>query len=171
MASADTAAAPAAGDAWLRRLLEGVRTIAMVGASPNPVRPSHYVMAYLQAKGFRVLPVNPVAAGRSILGERVYAGLAELPMAVDMVDIFRGAEAVEPIIEEILALPEPPRIVWMQLGVRHEAAAARARAAGLEVVMDRCPKQEWARLNGELGWGGINTGLISSKVRKVRHDR
>jgi O-acetylhomoserine (thiol)-lyase len=131
-------------DAKLRRILTMVKTIAMVGASPNPQRPSHEVMAYLQAKGYRVIPVNPGVAGQTLLGETVVAQLGDITQKVDMVDVFRASEAVPPIVDQAIAIGA--KVVWMQLGVRHDRAAAKAEAAGLEVVMDRCPKIEIRRL-------------------------
>jgi hypothetical protein len=154
-------------DAWLKDVLNGVTTVAMVGASPKTVRPSYFVMKYLQSKGYRVIPVNPAAAGQTILGEPVVASLADLTGPVDMVDIFRNSEAAGDTVDEALALATPPKVVWMQLGVRNDAAAARAEAAGVTVVMDRCPKQEWARLNGEFTWHGFNSKIISSKKRPL----
>jgi len=129
------------------RLLRSVETIALVGASAKPERASHRVMEYLQSKGYRVLPVNPGLAGQKLLGETVYASLAETPGPFDMVDIFRNSDAALGVTEEavILARDKGIRAVWMQLGVVNEQAAAMARAAGLEVVMDRCPKIELAR--------------------------
>jgi predicted CoA-binding protein len=153
-------------DAYLRDILRRVKTIAMVGASPNWNRPSFFAMKYLQHKGYRVIPVNPSAAGQEILGERVYASLKEIPDKVDMVDIFRNSAAAGPIVDEAIAIAAP--VVWMQLGVRNDAAAARAEAAGITVVMNRCPKIEYGRLHGELSWGGINSGIISSKRQKPR---
>ncbi len=150
---------------YLRDILQKVRTIAMVGASPNWNRPSYFAMKYLQHKGFRVIPVNPRAAGEEILGEKVYADLADVPGHIDMVDIFRNSEAAGPITDAAIEIGAD--VVWMQLGVRNDAAAARAEAAGLEVVMDRCPKIEFARLHGELGWNGMNSRVISSKRRKL----
>ncbi len=152
-------------DAYLRGILNGVRTIAMVGASEHWNRPSFFAMKYLQDKGYRVIPVNPQAKGDEILGEKVYADLAEIPDKIDMVDIFRRAEAVPGIVDQ--AIKQGAKVVWMQLGVRHDAAAAKAEAAGLKVVMNRCPKIEYSRLNGELAWSGVNTGIISSKRRKL----
>ena len=152
-------------DAYLRGILNGVRTIAMVGASEHWNRPSFFAMKYLQDKGYRVIPVNPQAKGEAILGEKVYADLAEIPDKIDMVDIFRRAEAVPAIVDQAIA--KGAKVVWMQLGVRHDEAAAKAEAAGLKVVMNRCPKIEYSRLNGELAWSGVNTGIISSKRRKL----
>jgi uncharacterized protein len=152
-------------DAYLRGILNGVRTIAMVGASEHWNRPSFFAMKYLQDKGYRVIPVNPQAKGEAILGEKVYADLAEIPDKIDMVDIFRRAEAVPAIVDQ--AIEKGAKVVWMQLGVRHDAAAAKAEAAGLKVVMNRCPKIEYSRLNGELAWSGVNTGIITSKRRKL----
>jgi predicted CoA-binding protein len=156
-------------DDSLRRILRQTRTIAMVGASPSWVRPSNFAMKYLQGKGYRVVPVNPIAVGQEILGERVYRALAEVPGPVDMVDIFRAASAAGEAVDEAIALKDRLGIkfVWLQLGVRHEEAARRARAAGLDVVMDRCVKIEYGRLFGELSWCGVNTGLISSKRPKM----
>jgi predicted CoA-binding protein len=156
-------------NAELLAILRDTRTIAMVGASPKWNRPSYFAMKYLQDKGYRVIPVNPGHAGNEILGERVYASLAEIPERFEMVDIFRNAEAAGPVTDEAIALAQEKgiKVVWMQLGVINEAAAQRARAAGLTVVMDRCPKIEFGRLNAELSWGGFNSRIISSKRRKV----
>jgi uncharacterized protein len=148
-------------DADIRRILREVRVIAMVGASPSWNRPSHFAMKYLQAKGFRVIPVNPGAEGQTILGEKVHARLADIPDRVDMVDIFRNSEAAGPLADEAIAIGA--RVLWMQLGVRNDAAAARAEAAGLTVVMNRCPKIEYGRLFGELSWAGVDTGVISAR--------
>ena len=148
-------------DAQIRAILERVKTVAMVGASSNWNRPSYFVMKYLQGKGYRVIPVNPTAAGQELLGEKVYARLEDVPEKIDMVDIFRNSSAAGPITDDAIRLGA--KIVWMQIGVRNEEAARRAEEAGLKVVMNRCPKIEWSRLNGELAWSGINTGIVSSK--------
>jgi len=151
-------------DADLRRLFQRTRVVAMVGASPKWVRPSHFVLRYLQLKGFRVIPVNPQHAGELILGEKVYSTLREVPEKIDVADVFRNSAAAGPIVDEAIAVGA--RAVWMQLTVRNDEAAARARAAGLEVVMNRCMKIEYGRLFGELGWCGVDTGVISSKRQR-----
>ncbi len=135
---------PLTSDEDLRDLLTSVRTIAMVGASDRPDRASHGVMAFLQGRGYRVIPVNPALAGTTLHGEAVYGTLSEIGQAVDMVDIFRRSDAVEPIVEEAIRIGA--KAVWMQLGVINEAAAAKAEAAGLKVVMDDCPARAIPRL-------------------------
>lgn len=150
-------------DAVIGAILRDVRTIALVGASANAARPSFLVLRYLVAHGYRVFPVNPGLAGGTIQGLAVHGRLADVPEPVDMVDIFRNAAAAAGVVDEALALAPPPRVIWMQLGVRHEAAAARAEAAGLTVVMDRCPKIEYGRLSGEIGWSGVNSRIVSAK--------
>jgi predicted CoA-binding protein len=152
-------------DAYLRDILRQVRTIAMVGASPHWNRPSHFAMKYLQTKGFRVIPVNPAAAGSTILGETCWARLTEIPDKIDMVDIFRASAYAPEIVEDAIRIGA--KVVWMQIGVRHDEAARRAEEAGLRVVMNRCPKIEYSRLIGELGWSGVNTGVISARRRRV----
>src|ERR1700747_638045 len=148
-------------DAKLRAILQRVRTIALVGASSNWNRPSYFVMKYLQSKGYRVIPVNPGLAGQSLLGETVYGSLRDIPDHVDMVDVFRAPDQVPPIAEDALAIGT--RVLWMPLGILNEAAAEKAEAAGLEVVMDRCPKIEFGRLGGELSWSGVNSGIIRNR--------
>ena len=157
-------------DDAIRRILHDVETIAMVGASPNWNRPSNFTMKYLREKGYRMIPVNPRAAGQEILGETVHASLAEVPGAIDMVQIFRNSEAAGPITDDAIAVAAEKgiKVIWMQLEVRNDAAAARAEAAGLEVIMDRCPKIEFGRLNRELSWGGFNTGIVSSRRPRMR---
>ena len=156
-------------DAQMRRVLREVRTIAMAGASPNWVRPSNFAMKYLQGKGYRVIPLNPGQAGKEILGELCYASVAEIPDTVDMVDIFRNSEAAGAIVDDVLPIASEKQIkvIWMQIGIRNDNAAARAEAAGLTVIMDRCPKIEYGRLFGELSWSGVNSGIITSKRRKL----
>ena len=152
-------------DTYLRQVLRGVKTIAMVGASANWIRPSYFAMKYLLDHGFTIYPVNPGAAGQKILGQTVYASLDALPEKVDMVDIFRSAEAAGPITDA--AIQHGAKVVWMQLTVRNDEAARRAEAAGLKVVMNRCPKIEHSRLIGKLEWHGIASGVISSKKRRL----
>ena len=152
-------------DAYLRRILRETKTIAMVGASANWNRPSYFAMKYLLDRGYRVMPINPGAVGQEILGQTVYGALDDLPVKADMVDIFRNSEAAGPISDE--AIRHRAKVVWMQLGVRNDAAAARAEQAGLKVVMNRCPKIEHARLSGTIEWHGIASGVISSRKRKL----
>lgn len=158
-------------DADLRDILDRTRVIACVGVSMNPVRPSHYVARYLSMRGFRVIPVNPGHSGKILFGETVVARLSDIPpdRAVDMVDIFRRSEHVLPIVEEAIAVLPALRTVWMQIGVQNAQAADLARARGLDVVQDRCPKIEYQRLYGELRLGGFNTGMISSRLSTGRH--
>jgi hypothetical protein len=133
----------------------------MVGASPTTSRPSYFAMKYLMEKGFRIIPVNPGHEGKTILGEKVYGSLGEIPDKVDIVDIFRNSEAALAIAREAIAIGAA--VVWMQLGVRNDEAARLAEAAGLEVVMNRCPKIEYGRLSGELSWAGVNSRRLSSR--------
>lgn len=157
-------------NADLRRILRDCRSIAMVGASPDWVRPSNFAMKYLKGKGYRVVPVNPREAGKTILGEPVYARLADVPGPVDMVDVFRNSEAAGAVADEAIALAEQLeiKVVWMQLHVRNDAAAIRAQSAGLSVIMDRCIKIEYGRLFGEIGWAGVNSRVISAKRPVLR---
>ena len=152
-------------DKYILDVLKDAKIVAMVGASANWNRPSFFAMKYMQQKGFRVIPVNPGIAGKEILGETVVASLDEIQELIDMVDIFRNSEAAGAVTDD--AIKAGAKIVWMQLGVRNNEAAKRAEDAGLRVVMDRCPKIEFARLNGELSWHGINSHVISSKRRKL----
>jgi len=148
-------------DAQLRAILQRVKTIAMVGASSNWNRPSYFVMKYLQGKGYRVIPVNPGIAGEHLLGEKVYAGLRDIPEPVDMVDVFRPSRDAPAIVEDAIAIDA--KVVWMQLGIRNDAAAAKAEEAGIEVIMNRCPKIEFGRFGGELSWSGVNSGIIRNR--------
>ncbi len=152
-------------DTYIAGILSEARTIAMIGASANISRPSYFALKYLVGKGYTVHPINPGIAGKEIFGQRVYASLAEVPAPVDMVDIFRNSEAALDITREAIALKDRLgiKIVWMQLSVRNDEAAAEAEAAGLKVVMNRCPKIEYGRLSGEIGWMGVNAGVVSSK--------
>ncbi|WP_421851672.1 CoA-binding protein [Oricola sp.] len=155
-------------DAYIGGILNSVRTIAIVGASANQVRPSFFVTRYLIDKGYTVHPINPGQAGRQILGREVYASLADLPEAVDMIDIFRASSAVPAITDEILAMPVLPKVVWMQLTVRDDASAARLEERGVSVVMNRCPKIEYGRLSGEIRWNGVNSAVISARRPQLR---
>lgn len=154
-------------DSQIRAVLRAARSIALVGASANPARPSYIVFKYLSERGYAVTPVNPGLAGKSLLGRPVIARLSELREPVDMVEIFRNSEAAGPLVDEALALPTPPKVIWMQLGVRNDAAAARAEAKGVTVIMNRCPKIEYGRLSGEIGWAGVNSRIISAKRPKL----
>ncbi|MER9961729.1 CoA-binding protein [Mesorhizobium sp. M0045] len=155
-------------NAYITGILNSVKTIAMVGASANDVRPSYFVLKYLLGKGFSVFPINPGQAGKEILARMTYARLADVPEPIDMVDVFRGSVAVPGIVEEVLRLDPLPKVIWMQLGVRNDEAAARAEAAGIKVVMNRCPKIEYGKLSGEIGWTGVNSGVLSSKKPLMR---
>src|SRR5882724_8024832 len=156
-------------DAQIRSILQRVRTIAMVGASSNWNRPSYFVMKYLQGKGYRVIPVNPGIAGQQLLGETVFASLRDIPEKIDMVDVFRAARETPAIVEDAIAIGAP--IVWMQLGIRNDEAAAMAEAAGIEIVMNRCPKIEFGRLGGELSWSGVNSGIIQNRAPQAPRPR
>lgn len=156
-------------DDLLKRILTQTRSIACVGVSSNPIRPSHYVFRYLHHKGFTMIPVNPGEAGKQLLGREIFADIASIPSCagpVHMVDIFRRPEHALGIVEEALEhlLDRGLKTIWMQIGIVNEQAAAKARAAGLTVIMDRCPKIENQRLFGELRMAGFNTGIISSKL-------
>jgi len=152
--------------ALLRKVLTSTKVVAVVGVSPNPVRPSYYVARYLGLRGYRVIPVNPGHAGETLLGETVYATLRDIPaeVAVDMVDIFRRSDHVPPIVAEALEHLPHLRTIWMQIGVENANARAMAEARGLTVIEDLCPKMEYQRLFGELRMGGIATGIISSRL-------
>jgi predicted CoA-binding protein len=148
-------------DAYIRDILAGNRVIAMVGASANTSRPSYFAMKYLKQKGFTVIPVNPGQEGKEILREKVYASLADIEQPVDIVDIFRASAAALGVTREAIRIGA--KVVWMQLGVRNDEAAKLAEDAGLQVVMNRCPKIEYGRLSGELGWAGVNSRMLSSR--------
>jgi uncharacterized protein len=154
---------------YIRDILREVKVIALVGASANTVRPSYLVMKYLIEKGYTVVPVNPGLAGQELLGQRVYASLRDIPSAIDMVDIFRNSDAAGEIVDGALALDTLPKVIWMQLTVRNDAAAERAEANGLQVVMNRCPKMEYGKLSGEYAWVGGASGFISSR-RQSMHE-
>jgi uncharacterized protein len=150
-------------DSYIRGILSTVKNIAVVGASPGDNRPSMFVVKYLTERGYRIFPINPGRGGQQIGGKQAYARLADVPEKIDMVDVFRSSESVPPILDEALALLQRPDVFWMQQGIRNDAAAAKAEAAGMKVVMDRCPKIEYGRLSGEISWVGVNTRTLSSK--------
>ncbi|MBR9841600.1 MAG: CoA-binding protein [Rhodobacteraceae bacterium] len=151
-------------DQLLKDILKRTKSVAVVGVSMNPVRPSYYVARYLSLKGYTVIPVNPGHAGKMLFGQTVRASLSEIDVPVDMVDIFRRSEAVPPIVDEAMEHLPGLKTIWMQIGVEHAEAAAKAEAAGLTVIQNRCPKIEYQRLFGELRMGGFATGVISSKL-------
>ena len=148
---------------YIRGILNTVKTIAMVGVSPKENRPSYFAFKYLLERGYHMIPVNLGQAGKSILNQTVYTRLSDIPEQVDMVDIFRASEHVLPIVEEALTLRPKPQVIWMQLTVRNDEAARLAEAAGLKVVMDRCPKIEYGRLSSEISWIGVNSRTLSSR--------
>jgi predicted CoA-binding protein len=150
-------------DAYIRGILNGVKSIAVVGVSPNTVRPSYFVFKYLLERGYRMIPVNPGQAGKDLLGQKIYARLGDIPEGVDMVDVFRASEHALPIVQEALKLNPRPKVIWMQLTVRNDEAAQLAEANGMKVVMNRCPKIEYGRLSSEIAWMGVNTRTISAK--------
>ena len=149
---------------YLHDILTRTKVIAAVGVSPNPIRPSYFVARYLGFKGYRVIPVNPRHAGKILFGEKVYAQLSDIKETVDMIDIFRRSEAVPAIVDEALACFANLKTIWMQIGVEHSAAAAKAEARGIDVIQNLCPKMERQRLFGELRKYGVNTGVISSRL-------
>lgn len=155
---------PSYSDTFLKDVLTRTKTIAVVGVSPNPVRPSYYVARYLSLKGYTVLPINPGHTGKELFGQTVFGSLADIQGPVDMVDIFRRSEAVPPIVDEALDLFPDLQTIWMQIGVENPGAAEKAQARGVDVVQNRCPKIEYQRLYGELRMGGFATGVISSKL-------
>jgi uncharacterized protein len=154
-------------DDYIRGILNTVKTIAMVGASERENRPSYFAFKYLLERGYRMVPVNPGHAGETMLGQKIYARLADIPEPVDMVDIFRGSQYAPAIVADVLALKPRPQAIWMQLGVRNDEAAGLAEANGFKVVMNRCPKIEYGRLSSEIAWMGVNTRTLSSKKATV----
>jgi predicted CoA-binding protein len=152
-------------DSYIAGILAQVKIVAMVGASAGTSRPSYFAMKYLLGKGYEILPVNPALRGKEIQGRKVYGSLAELQAPVHMIDIFRNSTAALEIVREAVPLRRRLglEVIWMQLGVRNDRAAAEAEAAGLKVVMNRCPKIEYGRLSGEIGWSGVNVGILSSR--------
>jgi predicted CoA-binding protein len=154
-------------DSYIRGILNTVKTIAMFGASEKQNRPSYFAFKYLLERGYTMIPVNPGHAGHDMLGQRIYAKLADIPAPVDMVDIFRGSQYAPAIVQEALALKTLPSVIWMQLGVRNDEAAALAEANGMKVVMNRCPKIEYGRLSSEISWMGVNTRMISSRKATI----
>jgi predicted CoA-binding protein len=154
-------------DTYIRGILNTVKTVAMVGVSPKDNRPSYFAFKYLLERGYRMIPVNPGQAGKELLGQRFYAKLSDIPEPVDMVDVFRAAQYVPAVVEEALNLKPRPQVIWMQLGIRNDEAAAQAEAAGLKVVMNRCPKIEYGRLSSEISWIGVNSRTLSSKRARL----
>src|SRR5499427_10676138 len=154
-------------DAYIRGILNNVKTIAIVGVSANPIRPSYFVFKYLLERRYRLIPVNPGLSGQLLLGRTAYATLVDVPEPVDMVDLFRASQHVLPIVVEALQMRPRPRVIWMQLGIRNDEAAELAEADGLKVVMNRCPKIEYGRLSAEISWMGVNSRTLSAKRAKL----
>jgi uncharacterized protein len=150
-------------DDYIRNVLRDVKTIAMIGASANTVRPSYFVLKYLRERGYDVIPVNPGQAGKPILGTTFVAEIADIKQPIDMVDVFRASDQVMGVVDEVLKLKPLPKYLWTQLGIRNDAAASRLEAAGIKVVMNRCPKIEYGRLSSEIAWMGVNSRTLSSK--------
>jgi predicted CoA-binding protein len=150
-------------DDYVRSILNSVKVIAMVGASPVDVRPSYFAFKYLVQRGYDMIPVNPGHVGKSLLGRPFVASLKDIDRPIDMIDIFRSSAHIMPVVDEALTLAPPPKVIWMQLGARDDAAAAKAEAAGMKVVMNRCPKIEYGRLSSEISWMGVNSRTISAK--------
>jgi predicted CoA-binding protein len=150
-------------DATIRGVLNSVKTIAMVGASPINVRPSYFAFKYLGERGYDMIPVNPGHVGKSLVGKPFVASLRDITRPIDMVDIFRSSDKAEAIVDEALELSPLPKVIWMQLGVRNDAAAAKAEARGIKVVMNRCPKIEYGRLSSEIQWMGVNSRTLSAR--------
>ncbi len=154
-------------DSYIRGILNTVKTIAMVGASEKENRPSYFAFKYLLERGYHMIPVNPGHAGETMLGQKIYARLSDIPEPIDMVDIFRASQYALPIVQEGLSLKPRPQVIWMQLGIRNDEAAALAEANGMKVVMNRCPKIEYGRLSSEIAWIGVNTRTLSSKKAPI----
>jgi predicted CoA-binding protein len=154
-------------DSYIRGILNTVKTIAMVGASAKDNRPSYFAFKYLLERGYNMIPINPGLAGKQLLGKTIYGRLSEVPEPIDMIDVFRAASYAVPVVQEALTLTPRPRVIWMQLGIRNDEAAALAEANGMKVVMNRCPKIEYGRLSSEIGWMGINSRTLSSKRAKI----
>ena len=154
-------------DNYIRGILNSVKSIAMVGASPVNVRPSYFAFKYLAQRGYDMIPVNPGHVGKSLLGRPFVASLSEIGRPLDMVDIFRSSDHIMPVVDEALTLSPPPKVIWMQLGARDDAAAAKAEAAGIKVVMNRCPKIEYGRLSSEIAWMGVNTRTLTAKKAQL----
>jgi uncharacterized protein len=150
-------------DDYIRGILNGVKVIAMVGASPVDVRPSYFAFKYLVQRGYDMIPVNPGHVGKSLLGRPFVSSLAAIDRPLDMIDIFRSSAHIMPVVDEGLTLAPLPKVIWMQLGARDDAAAAKAEAVGIKVVMNRCPKIEYGRLSSEISWMGVNSRTISAK--------
>jgi predicted CoA-binding protein len=154
-------------DDYIRQILTGVKSIALVGASPVDVRPSYFAFKYLVQRGYDMIPVNPGHVGKSLLGRPFVASLGDIGRPIDMIDIFRSSIHIMPVVDEALKLSPLPKVIWMQLGARDDAAATKAEAAGLKVVMNRCPKIEYGRLSSEISWMGVNSRTISAKRAPV----
>jgi predicted CoA-binding protein len=154
-------------DAYIRGILNTVKTIAMVGVSANVSRPSYFAFKYLLERRYRMIPVNPGLAGGELLGQKVYAKLTDIPEPVDVVDIFRASQYAGGVVQDALQMNPRPKVIWMQLGIRNDQAAALAEAEGIKVVMNRCPKIEYGRLSSEIAWMGVNTRTITSKKAKI----
>ncbi|WP_339032474.1 CoA-binding protein [Bradyrhizobium symbiodeficiens] len=150
-------------DNYIRAVLNSVKSIAMVGASPVNVRPSYFAFKYLAQRGYDMIPVNPGHVGKELLGKPFVASLADIDRPIDMIDIFRNSSHILPVVEEALTLDPLPKVIWMQLGARDEVAAAKAESVGIKVVMNRCPKIEYGRLSSEISWMGVNSRTLSSK--------
>ena len=154
-------------DNYIRSILTSVKSIAMVGASPVDVRPSYFAFKYLAQRGYDMIPVNPGHVGKNLVGKPFVASLADIGRPIDMIDIFRSSQHIMPVVEEALKLSPLPKVIWMQLGARDDAAAAKAEAAGIKVVMNRCPKIEYGRLSSEIAWMGVNSRTLTSKKAQI----